>query len=70
MREPESSSGRTRLFTVRLWREALGDGCFEWRGRIEAVESGEVRYVRGDADFISWLLVSFSELDRADPGDR
>jgi hypothetical protein len=70
MREAESGSGRTRLFTLRLWKETLAPHRFEWRGRIEAVESGEVRYFRGDAALMSWLLANFSELDRVDPGER
>jgi len=37
---------RSHLFTVRVWREDLGQGQSEWRGEVHAVESGEVRYFR------------------------
>jgi hypothetical protein len=37
---------RTHLFTVRVWLEDLGDGQTEWRGEVQYVVSGEVRYFR------------------------
>ena len=36
----------TQLFTVRLWQEPLGNGQSEWRGKVQHVASGEVRYFR------------------------
>lgn len=53
------ASGRTphcsHLFTVRLWLEDLGDGRVEWRGQVQNVLSGEVRYFR-DWPTLSALL--------------
>jgi hypothetical protein len=37
---------RTHLFTVRVWLEELGAGQMEWRGEVQYVVSGEVRYFR------------------------
>jgi hypothetical protein len=37
---------RTYLFAVRVWLEDLGDGQAEWRGEVQYVGSGEVRYFR------------------------
>jgi hypothetical protein len=37
----------SRSFTLRVWREELGSGRGEWRGRVQNVTSGEVRYFRG-----------------------
>ena len=34
------------LFMVRMWPENLGDGLTDWRGKIQHVNSGEVRYFR------------------------
>lgn len=34
------------LFTVKLWREVLDEKQTEWRGKIQHVGSGEVRYFR------------------------
>ncbi len=34
------------LFTLRLWQEATGGDQVEWRGKIEHVRSGQVRYFR------------------------
>jgi hypothetical protein len=39
-------SGKSELFTLRVWREALGNGQIEWRGRIQHVLSGQVYYFR------------------------
>lgn len=36
----------THLFTVRLWLEELGEEQTEWRGEVQYVVSGEVRYFR------------------------
>jgi len=36
----------SQLFTVRVWREDLGEGRAEWRGKVQHVTSGEVRYFR------------------------
>jgi hypothetical protein len=36
----------SHLFTVRVWREDLGEGQTEWRGEVQEVVSGEVRYFR------------------------
>ena len=37
---------RTHLFIVRLWLEDLGEGHTEWRGEVQYVVSGEMRYFR------------------------
>jgi len=36
----------SQLFTVRVWLEELGNGQTEWRGKVQHVTSGEVRYFR------------------------
>jgi hypothetical protein len=41
---------------LRLWREELGGGEMEWRGKVQHVPSGEARYFR------DWpTLVAFME---------
>ncbi|MEZ4868527.1 MAG: hypothetical protein R3C14_44770 [Caldilineaceae bacterium] len=37
---------RSHLYTVRLWREELGDGQWEWRGAVKYITTGEERYFR------------------------
>ena len=37
---------RSHLFAVRVWAQELEDGRFEWRGRVQYVPTGEVRYFR------------------------
>ena len=51
---PESPQ-RSDLFTVRLWREDLGDGRSEWRGKVQHVLSGEALYFREWAALIAAL---------------
>ncbi len=41
-----ASLPRSQLFTVRLWREDLGDGRSEWRGQVQHALSRETRYFR------------------------
>ncbi len=34
------------LFTLRFWIVTTGDGQSEWRGRLQSVQTGQVRYFR------------------------
>jgi len=45
----------SHLFTVRVWREELGNGHSEWRGKVQHVLSGETRYFRKWADLIVFV---------------
>jgi hypothetical protein len=36
----------SHLFMLRMWREDLGSGQGDWRGKIQHVNSGEARYFR------------------------
>ena len=51
---------RSHLFTVRLWVEELGNGKSEWRGKVQYVTSGEVRYFREWTTLIAFLLMPLS----------
>jgi hypothetical protein len=55
----EPQGPRSQLFTVRVWREELGDGQFEWRGKVQQVDTGEAFYFREweelTARLKSWL---------------
>ena len=37
----------SRLFTVRVWQEDLGEGRSEWRGSVELLGTGKKHYFRG-----------------------
>lgn len=43
------------LFTVRVWREELEEGRFEWRGKVQHALSGETRYFRRWEDLIEFV---------------
>ena len=36
----------SHVFVLRLWLEDLGNGQTDWRGKVQHVSSGEVRYFR------------------------
>ena len=54
---------RSHLFTVRIWREELGDGQAEWRGKVQHVQSKEVRYFREWATLVAAILNMLSECE-------
>ena len=51
----DRQQARSHLFTVRLWSEELGNGLQEWRGKVQHVTSGEVRYFRDWSTLIAFL---------------
>jgi len=55
------------LFTVRLWREGVGDGT-ERRGSVRAVDSGAFRNFREWSDLNSFLTDQLDE-HRSKRGD-
>jgi hypothetical protein len=61
-----SELARSQLFTVRVWQENLGEGRTEWRGKVQHVLSGEVRYFRDWPALIACLREILSaQPDRA-----
>ena len=44
--EHERQHPLSHLFTLRLWEESLGEGKAEWRGRVQALASGETAFFR------------------------
>ncbi len=47
----------SHLFTVRLWREEVGSGQIEWRGKVQQVSTGEAHYFREWETLVSLLLL-------------
>ena len=62
---PPNARPRSHLFTIRVWKEEIGAGQTEWRGKVQLFPSGEVRYFRDWAALIPLLLtmVAESEVD-------
>jgi hypothetical protein len=56
-----SQSPRSHLFTVRVWKEEVSNGQIEWRGKVQLVNSGDVRYFRDWAALVPLLLTMLSE---------
>jgi len=53
-------SPNTHLFTVRVWREELGAGRVEWRGKVQYLLTGEARYFRSWQQLIDQLIANLS----------
>jgi hypothetical protein len=53
----------SHLFTVRVWREEVGTNRSEWRGKVQLLSSGDVRYFREWADLVPLLLTMLSEFE-------
>ncbi len=60
---------RTHLFILRLWRESLGDGRFEWRGRVQHVFGGERHSFRDWSSLVDYLERRLDELDAEDSAE-
>jgi hypothetical protein len=56
---------RSHLFAVRVWREDLGDDCFEWRGQVRHMLSGETHYFRDWQSLTAFFVESAVEADAA-----
>jgi hypothetical protein len=54
---------RSYLFTVRLWQEEVGVEQREWRGKVQLLSSGEVRYFRSWEALAPLLLAMLPMLD-------
>jgi hypothetical protein len=52
---------RSRLFTVRVWKEEIGAGQTEWRGKVQLLPDGEVRYFREWATLVPLLLTMLAD---------
>lgn len=55
-------TGSVELFTVRLWQEALNEKQTEWRGKIQHIGSGEVRYFRDWSKMMEFINTTLSGL--------
>ena len=44
-----------QLFMLRMWREELGEGRIEWRGKVQHVTSGEAHYFRDWSGLLACL---------------
>jgi hypothetical protein len=60
----------SHLFTVRVWREELGAGRVEWRGKVQHALSGEARYFREWVELIAFVREQVSDTDQANQSDK
>jgi len=58
--EARQSAQKSHLFMLRVWLEDLGNGQMDWRGKVQHVNSGEVRYFRdwrALESFVEWKVL-------------
>jgi hypothetical protein len=53
----------SHLFTVRVWEEVIGTDQAEWRGKVQLLTTGEVRYFREWTRLVPLLVALLAELD-------
>ena len=56
-----SKQRRSYLFTVRVWQEEIGGDQREWRGQVQLLTSGEVRYFREWSGLAPLLLTMLAQ---------
>ncbi len=61
--ETKPSHPPSQLFTLRVWKEELGEGVTEWRGQLRHVTTGEVHYFRDWQALIALLPALLAELE-------
>jgi hypothetical protein len=61
--ERHTQNHNSHFFTVRVWQEELGNDQTEWRGKVQHVHTGEVRYFREWPTLVTVLLKMLSESD-------
>jgi hypothetical protein len=69
-RDRTSPSLTSHMFTIRVWREELGAGRIEWRGKVQHALSGEARYFREWAELIAFMREQASDTDQANQTDK
>jgi len=48
---------------VRMWEEEVGSGQTEWRGKVQFMSSGDVRYFRHWTALVPLLVTMLSEVE-------
>jgi hypothetical protein len=52
---------RTHLFSLQVWREAVGTEQTEVRGKVQLLSTGETRYFREWTALVPLLITMLSE---------
>lgn len=60
---------KTILFTLRLWAENNQTEGGKWRGKLQAVQTGEAAYFNGWLDMIEKLETVLQEISLIDNQD-
>ena len=67
--EKSNNERRSELFTVRVWREELGDNRAEWRGKVQHVQKGEAYYFRDWSMLVAAIRKMLQEPDAPPQAD-
>lgn len=61
--EKQNRHPHSHLFTIRVWEEETGKNQAEWRGKVQLITNGEVRYFREWTALAPLLVALLSEFD-------
>ncbi len=64
----EDLTGRSHVFTLRLWLEELGGSQREWRGWIQNIKPGQAIYFRDWQSMIRFLQENLGAATTTDSG--
>ena len=53
----------SHLFTIRIWEEEIEADQTEWRGKVQLLTNGEVRYFREWTTLVSLLLTMLRDAE-------
>ncbi len=65
--EKQSRKARSHLFTIRVWEEEVELDTAEWRGKVQLVTSGEVRYFREWTALVPLLQTMLAQVEPVEP---
>jgi hypothetical protein len=63
--EQAGERSRSYLFTVRVWEEEVATDASEWRGKVQLLPVGEVRYFRSWETLVPVLRAMLAALEGA-----
>ena len=65
--EKQSGKARSYLFTIYMWEEEIGLDATEWRGKVQLVSTGEVRYFREWTALVPLLQTMLAQVEPVEP---
>ncbi len=65
--QKQHERAQSYLFTIRMWQEEVGPDTVEWRGKVQLVTGGEVRYFREWTTLVPLLQIMLAQTGAVKP---